>query len=117
MAATIAIADTVPCRIVTAEMAEFLRDIGEDPRSYNTFTWPAGASRWAHAKLLLTEADAKKLRDLDLEASLKLALKDDHVVDGAVEVNALQMFQLPHRPIHLSRKDDVLWECVGITGV
>lgn len=86
-----------PVVVINRDVASLLADLDEDPRQFNCVEWPAGASKWATARFLITKATSDALKALSREAAVTLTLSDG--VNPALVFD--QLYQLPHRPVHV----------------
>lgn len=88
--------------VITNEIAEWLQGIGEDPLKLNSMHWEGvGASKWSTGRFLITKETSDYLKNLNRSSPVLLTFIDEQAKNSAGTVSFDQLYQLPHRPIHL----------------
>ena len=93
--------DNLPCVAITPELADELSAMGEDVHQLNRLTWPAGASQHGRGVFLMHSDEATKLARDPRSRLVTVRFSDDSVsaADGTFSVG---MYQIEHRPVHVS---------------
>ena len=93
--------DGQPCVALTEEIAGALSALGEDVSQLNQLSWPVGASNPARGVFLLHSDQAVALAAGNRARPIPVVFVDDTLPD-AVGRFTVPMYQIEHRPVHIS---------------